>query len=44
MRRIAQEAQENPDLLRSAPHNPKVTRMNETKAAREPKLRWQPGR
>jgi len=42
MRRIAQEAQENPEMLRLAPHNPKVTRMNETKAAREPKLRWQP--
>jgi glycine dehydrogenase subunit 2 len=44
MKRIAQEAQENPELLRLAPHNPKVTRMNETKAAREPKLRWQPTR
>jgi len=44
MRRIAQEAQENPEMLRMAPHNPRVTRMNETKAAREPKLRWQPTR
>jgi glycine dehydrogenase subunit 2 len=44
MRRIAQEAQENPEMLRLAPHNPKVTRMNETKAAREPKLRWKPTR
>jgi glycine dehydrogenase subunit 2 len=42
MKRIAQEAQENPDLLRQAPHNPKVTRLNETKAAREPNLRWRP--
>ncbi|MFQ5962555.1 MAG: aminomethyl-transferring glycine dehydrogenase subunit GcvPB, partial [Candidatus Methylomirabilales bacterium] len=42
MKQIAREAQENPDLLRQAPRNPKVTRMNETKAAREPKLRWQP--
>jgi len=42
MKRIAQEAQENPELLRLAPHNPRVTRMNETKAAREPKLRWRP--
>jgi glycine dehydrogenase subunit 2 len=43
MKRIAQEARENPDLLRSAPHHPKVTRMNEVKAAREPNLRWRPG-
>jgi len=42
MKRIAQEAEENPEVLRQAPHNPKVTRMNETKAAREPKLRWRP--
>ncbi|MDZ4339281.1 MAG: aminomethyl-transferring glycine dehydrogenase subunit GcvPB [candidate division NC10 bacterium] len=42
MKRIAQEAQENPEILRLAPHNPRVTRMNETKAAREPKLRWRP--
>ncbi|MEE9125079.1 MAG: aminomethyl-transferring glycine dehydrogenase subunit GcvPB, partial [candidate division NC10 bacterium] len=42
MKQIAREAQENPDLLRQAPRNPKVTRLNETKAAREPKLRWRP--
>ncbi|MFQ5883117.1 MAG: aminomethyl-transferring glycine dehydrogenase subunit GcvPB [Candidatus Methylomirabilales bacterium] len=40
MKRIAQEAREDPDHLRWAPHNPKVTRLNETKAAREPELRW----
>ncbi|MEE8283273.1 MAG: aminomethyl-transferring glycine dehydrogenase subunit GcvPB, partial [candidate division NC10 bacterium] len=42
MKQIAREAQENPDLLRQAPRYPKVTRLNETKAAREPKLRWRP--
>jgi glycine dehydrogenase subunit 2 len=42
MKRIAREAQEDPEHLRLAPHNPKVTRLNETKAAREPRLRWRP--
>lgn len=42
MKRIALEAEKDPELLRSAPHHPKVTRLNETKAAREPRLRWRP--
>ncbi len=42
MKRIAEEAEKAPEHLRMAPHNPKVTRLNETKAAREPKLRWRP--
>jgi glycine dehydrogenase subunit 2 len=38
MRRIAQEAKENPDLLHAAPHNAKVRRLDETAAARKPCL------
>ena len=39
MRLIAQEAEENPALLKAAPQNPKVRRMDETTAARKPCLR-----
>jgi len=39
MRLIAQEAEENPTLLKEAPQNPKVRRMDETTAARKPCLR-----
>ena len=39
MRRIAQEAEDNPALLKAAPQNPKVRRMDETTAARKPCLR-----
>ncbi len=35
---IAREAEENPDLLREAPHNCKVRRLDETTAARNPCL------
>ena len=37
---IAREAQTNPDLLHSAPHYAPVTRLDETRAAREPVLRY----
>ncbi len=42
MLKIAQEAQENPDLLHRAPHTTPVTRLDEVRAARRPKLRWKP--
>jgi len=35
---IAEEAEQNPELLRKAPHNTKVLRLDETKAARHPCL------
>ncbi|MBC8392763.1 MAG: aminomethyl-transferring glycine dehydrogenase subunit GcvPB [Deltaproteobacteria bacterium] len=35
---IAQEAKENPDVLKSAPHHSKVRRLDETAAARRPCL------
>ena len=37
---IAKEAEENPDLIRQAPRNVKVRRLDEVLAARKPKLRW----
>jgi glycine dehydrogenase subunit 2 len=40
MRAIAKEAEEKPEIVRSAPHLPKVRRLDETTAARKPKLRW----
>ena len=42
MQTIAQEAKDNPDLLREAPHDAPNTRLDEARAARRPYLRWQP--
>jgi glycine dehydrogenase subunit 2 len=42
MRAIAEEAAASPEAVRGAPHLPKVSRLNEVKAAREPNLRWRP--
>ena len=41
MKKIAQEAAENPELLANAPHNTPVLKVDETYAARNPNLRWQ---
>lgn len=41
MLKIAKEAEENPELLKSAPHNTRVRRLDEVKAARTPVLKWQ---
>ena len=38
MQQIAREARENPDVLRNAPHRSKVSRLDETTAARKPCL------
>jgi glycine dehydrogenase subunit 2 len=38
---IAGEARDNPDLLLQAPVRSRVRRLDETTAARKPKLRWQ---
>ena len=40
MTRIAEEAEHHPELVRSAPHKTKVSRLDEVKAARQPNLRW----
>lgn len=37
---IAKEAEDSPDLLKEAPQNVGFRRLDEVKAAREPKLRW----
>jgi glycine dehydrogenase subunit 2 len=39
---IAEEAKENPDLVRQAPQRVKTRRLDEVLAARKPKLRWNP--
>jgi glycine dehydrogenase subunit 2 len=39
---IAEEAREEPDLVRSAPHHTRRSRLDETRAARQPVLRWRP--
>jgi len=38
---IDREAHENPDMVKSAPHTTPIGRPDETKAAREPILKWQ---
>jgi len=38
---IAAEAEQSPERLKSAPQRTKVGRLDETAAARKPKLRWQ---
>lgn len=42
MIQIAQEAKDDPEILRNAPHITPVSRLDETRAAREPDLRWLP--
>jgi glycine dehydrogenase subunit 2 len=37
---IARESAEEPDLVKSAPHTTGVGRLDETRAARNPRLRW----
>jgi glycine dehydrogenase subunit 2 len=43
MRAIAREAEENPEVVTTAPHTTPVGRLDETRAARFPDLRWRPG-
>jgi glycine dehydrogenase subunit 2 len=40
MLQIAREVDENPELVRSAPHVTPVGRLDEATAARKPDLRW----
>ncbi len=42
MLRIAEEARKQPELLHDAPHNTPVGRLDEVRAARQPRLRWTP--
>jgi glycine dehydrogenase subunit 2 len=41
MKEIAREAEENPEILHTAPHNTPVRRLDETTAARKPNLHWE---
>jgi glycine dehydrogenase subunit 2 len=40
MRSIAREAMENPEIVKNAPHNTRIGRLDEAAAARKPVLRW----
>jgi glycine dehydrogenase subunit 2 len=40
MRQIAREADENPQVIMNAPHSTRISRLDETTAARRPVLRW----
>src|SRR5947207_3704519 len=42
MTAIAREAEEDPELVKTAPHTTRVSRLDETAAARKPVLRWKP--
>jgi len=39
---IAREAEEEPEVVRSAPHRASLRRLDEATAARKPVLRWRP--
>jgi glycine dehydrogenase subunit 2 len=39
---IAQEAKENPEIVKTAPHSTPVSRLDEARAARKPVLSWEP--
>ncbi|HUT03215.1 MAG TPA: aminomethyl-transferring glycine dehydrogenase subunit GcvPB [bacterium] len=39
---IAKEAQTDPEVVKSAPHKTKLSRLDEVRAARRPVLRWRP--
>jgi glycine dehydrogenase subunit 2 len=42
MKAIAQEVDEETEVVRTAPHSTRVSRLDETAAARKPVLRWKP--
>ncbi|HWX55087.1 MAG TPA: aminomethyl-transferring glycine dehydrogenase subunit GcvPB [Verrucomicrobiae bacterium] len=42
MKSIAREVEEDPELVKTAPHTTRVSRLDETAAARKPVLRWKP--
>src|SRR6266849_3963976 len=43
MKQIAEEARADPEVVKTAPHNTVVGRLDQALAARKPNLRWQPG-
>jgi glycine dehydrogenase subunit 2 len=42
MRSIAREVEETPEIVKTAPHSTRVSRLDEVQAARKPILRWRP--
>jgi len=42
LRSISREAEETPELVKTAPHSTRVSRLDEVQAARKPILRWRP--
>src|SRR6266568_5183275 len=40
MKAIADEAKQDPEIAKTAPHGTALRRLDETRAARQPKLRW----
>jgi glycine dehydrogenase subunit 2 len=42
LKTISDEAQSQPELVKSAPHTTRLRRLDETRAARKPVLRWTP--
>jgi glycine dehydrogenase subunit 2 len=42
MKSIARETEEDPQTVLDAPHSTRVSRLDETAAARKPILRWKP--
>jgi glycine dehydrogenase subunit 2 len=42
MRSIAREVEETPELVKTAPHSTRVSKLDEVQAARKPILRWRP--
>jgi glycine dehydrogenase subunit 2 len=44
MRSIAREAETDPELVKRAPHNTRIGRLDEAAAARKPVLRWKPAK
>src|SRR5882724_7967388 len=44
MKSIAKECEDDPEMVKKAPHNTRIGRLDETAAARKPVLRWQPAK
>ena len=42
MRSIAKEVEDTPDIVKTAPHSTRISRLDEVQAARKPILRWKP--
>ena len=40
MKQIRKDAEDHPDILKSAPHNTPVRRLDEVKAIKELKVKW----